>query len=600
MSRKKSKQKDNEKESDDELQLISAKLFKRSPKAYHEKIKDTRETSRGLARDSDEEDQIGEDDIIDPPYDLDALSAIISMSSELPQNIDAMKQNCEGYGYNLIPQVPEKEKKKFENQITEEANKLDDFFKYSSYQISFTKMRKNIREDLESIGNGYMEILRNEGKQVDGFEHIKAINMRLTQQDKDFTEVKIKKFNSQEYKYNEIKYKRRFRRYVQVINENKVFFKEFGDPRSIDARTGKEFTKEEASEASVNGLPFIAATEVYHFSLGGSESVYGLPRWIGTTPAIVGSRAMEETNVDWFHNKAIPPMVYMVSGGKLTKGAVDRIKEYSAAQVRGLDNYHKALILDAVGSGTPGSLEKNNVRIDIKELKQLKEGIFLEYDKSNQRKIRSSFRLPGIFVGATDDYTRATAKESKEVAEEQIFQPERADFDFFINRNIFPELDIKYHAFQTKSVPINNRKDETDLTFKQSRSGLAYKEQREKLDNINEVEIEDLDSDKVYMNIPSDLAKELLKSGHITLTDTMDDLKNGLVGIDLDEEEDEENEDNEDPDDENPPEEDNEESKEDKKTEKKAKKIIKLSPISQKVIDQLIKLKKVTSKIDSL
>ena len=42
----------------------------------------------------------------------------------------------------------------------------------------------------------------------------------------------------------------------------------------------------------------------------------------------------------------------------------------------------------------------------------------------------SSFRLPPIFVGITSDYTRATASESREVAEEQVFEPERVNPSF--------------------------------------------------------------------------------------------------------------------------------------------------------------------------
>jgi len=516
------------------IQEISSTLFIKKPKNYLNKLKDTRETSRGQARD-EEDDNIGDDNIIEPPYNLEALSELVGMSAELPQNIEAMKQNCEGYGYNLISTVEEEDKDRYKTAIKEEANRVNDFFEYSSYQISFTKTRKNLRGDLESIGNAYMEILRNEKGLIDGFEWIKAIDMRLTELDLEYTDIEFLKYDSSTKTYRVTKQKRRFRRYVQVINENKIFFKEFGDPRIINARDGKVVGEEEYKTSKENGTTIIPATEMFHFSLINSQSVYGLPRWIGATAAIVGSRAMEETNVSWFHNKAIPPVAFLVSGGKLTKGAVKRIKEYMVAQTKGLENYHNALVVDAIGSGTPGQLEKNNVKIDIKELQQLKEGIFIEYDKENRKKIRSSFRLPPIFVGATDDYTQATAKESKEVAEEQVFQPERSDFDFFINRNIFPALDVKYHKFQTKSVPINNRKDETDVTKIQSESGLSYLESRKKLNAINEIQVDEINSDKAYMNLPQAVALELLKTGAISLNDTMQDLENGLIeGVNLD------------------------------------------------------------------
>ncbi len=534
--RKKVSKEDSKEENSSEIQEIGVTLFKKSPFATQSKLKEERQTSRGTNIDDNEEGNSGEDNIIQPPYNLQALSSLISLSSELPQNIDAMKQNCEGYGYNLTETISDEDKSKKEDEVKKEKKRVDDFFKYSSYQNSFTKMRKKIRGDLESIGNGYMEILRDNAGELSGFEYIKGVNMRLTSLDKEFVMVDIKVFDSEKLEYKVVKYRRRFRRIVEVINEHKVFFKEFGDPRHINARNGLVIsdedlkTDQELDQEDKSRL--IVATEVFHFSLDVTESVYGLPRWIGTTPSIVGSRAMEEVNVDWFHNKAIPPLVYMISGGKLTKGAVERIQQFQNEQIKGTENYHKALVLDAVSSGNAGSLEKNQVKIEIKELKQMSEGIFLKYDERNSKKIRSSFRLPPIFVGATDDYTQATAKESKEVAEEQVFAPERADFDFFINRNIFPELDVRFHAFQTKSVPINNRKDETDITKIQGESGLSWKETRLKLQGINDIEITSVDDDKVYMNLPIDASLELLKTGVISLVDTMEDLEKGiLVGV---------------------------------------------------------------------
>ena len=77
--------------------------------------------------------------------------------------------------------------------------------------------------------------------------------------------------------------------------------------------------------------------------------------------------------------------------------------------------------------------------------------MFQEYSKNNRDTIRRAFRIPPIFVGSTQDYTRATAESSRRLADEQIFEPERTEFDRLINRIIFPAMGIVYHRFQSNT-----------------------------------------------------------------------------------------------------------------------------------------------------
>jgi capsid portal protein len=93
-----------------------------------------------------------------------------------------------------------------------------------------------------------------------------------------------------------------------------------------------------------------------------------------------------------------------------------------------------------LGPGTPP-------RIEVKPLtdQQLKDAMFMEYDGSNRRKVRSAFGLAPIFTGETEDYTRATAENSRLVDEEQIFRPLRMKHDYGLNRWLL--LDAQYLKF---------------------------------------------------------------------------------------------------------------------------------------------------------
>lgn len=448
---------------------------------------------------------------IEPPLDPYELAVMVQISNILPQCVEAMEQNCEGYGYNLNEVLEDEDKTPaIEAAMEKEKKFIKNFMKYASYETSFTKLRKRLRRDKETLGNAYMEILRNEKGDIDGFEYIKGITMRLGPLSKpiDFT---IYKKDEETLEYKQISYRKRFRTYIQLVGMEKVYFKELGDPRNINALTGEPISEEEMND---NENQPILANEVYHFFIDDPLGPYGTPRWSGNLVSVTGSRQSEEVNMDYFGNKTIPPMVITVSGGEFGKKTHQRIRDFLENEIKGKENFHNILVLEAQGAGNPHSLNKSGVDIGINQLTQMTDGMFQDYDKNNREKIRSSFRLPPIYVGLTDDYTRATAKESKEVAEEQVFTPEKADFDFFINHRIFPELGIKYFEFETKSAPIDNTRDMVDAIKVMNDTGATNEETRKMLKTINN-QIEELDPNEEgneWLKFPMRLAQMAVRS----------------------------------------------------------------------------------------
>jgi capsid portal protein len=54
-------------------------------------------------------------------------------------------------------------------------------------------------------------------------------------------------------------------------------------------------------------------------------------------------------------------------------------------------------------------------------------------------------------VGRSDDYSKSTAESSRRLADEQVFSPERDEFDALINRFLFPEMGVIYHKFKSST-----------------------------------------------------------------------------------------------------------------------------------------------------
>lgn len=456
--------------------------------------------------------------ILEPPYDLEVLSMMPELSSMLPQCIDAMKQNVEGFGYLLIPTITEKDNATLKKKTEEEINIATNFIEDINYDVDLETLRKTLRQDYESTGNSYVEIIRNQKGDIAGIEYVQAVSMRLTSTDKEYTEYKALKVDRAKHTIEEETREKRFRRYVQYKDEMTIFFKELNDPRDINRKTGMVISEEDKEKAENANEEIKLATEMYHFKQYNSRSVYGIPRWIGSTIALLGNRAAEETNYDYFDNKAIPPMVVAVSGGKLSDESVKRITNYVDQNIKGRENFHKILVIEAMPFKSSLTDPAKPMRIEFKELSQIKEGNFLKYLQDNDKRIRTAFRLPPLYVGASEDYSKATAKESRQVAEPQVFVPERRVFDNFMNKLIFPAINITLLKFQSKPAPYNQAEEWAEILETFSKTGLTAREIRKIIDTITEIRLEDYedkDENKRWLDVPLDLAIKEAGTGSV-------------------------------------------------------------------------------------
>lgn len=405
---------------------------------------------------------LAEGEVIEPPFDMLALSMLVEQNTEMEPCLAAMETNIEGFGHRFVPRIKtsvpggKQPPVSLMKRVESEKIQLENFFMYCTHE-SFVQFRQRLRRDLESTGNSYFEVIRSNSGKIQAFMHLPSYQMRLCRTDEDLVLTTRPILELQEngsVKVSKIKEWRRFRKFVQskstrrqnleVVKGYKLrYFKEFGDQRIWNNETGELANENLALDKRAN--------EVIHNTIYSARSSYGLPRYIGNLLSIYGDRAAEEINFVTFQNNNIPSMVVSVSNGQLTQGTVDRIQEFVSSQIQDSDNYSKFLIIEAEGEfeGEDGS----HVKIDIKPLvsEQHRDALFQNYSEKNQDKIRRVWRLPPILVGRSDDYTRATAEASLRLADEQIFAPERTEFDSLFNRLIFPDMGIRYHNFRSNS-----------------------------------------------------------------------------------------------------------------------------------------------------
>lgn len=412
--------------------------------------------------------------IIKPPLSQEELSVLAEYSSELGPNIDAMVIGIEGFGAKI------EQKKLTPAQIETHSEKIVHEKRWLETNIlenpnpdgSLRKLRKQLLRDRETTGNAYLELIPSlTGSKYASYNRIEPSTIWLTKSDDKFTRFS-QKYIDESLHLKDKTFLKRFRRFVQIVGKKKVYFKEFRDPRPIDARTGEVLrlrSNGQGQQVPVdkegNEVPKkCLARELYHFKIPTSRKTpYGMPRFTGNIIAIKGSRSSEESNILTQQNNNVPSMAILVSGGMLTEGSIQRVQEFVDTSIKGDLNYSKFLLIE--GESASDALSgSSSMKIDIQPLtnNQHTDALWSEYDKNNNTKVRRSFRHSPILVGQNEEASRDTAQEAERMSEKYVYNPEREELDEEWNK-ILVQQGVRFHKLKTSSPNVTNDSDLVEI-----------------------------------------------------------------------------------------------------------------------------------------
>jgi PBSX family phage portal protein len=357
---------------------------------------------------------------INPPYNPNTLAMIVERSNMLKQCIAAYVTNIGMNGFDVAPVTDGVE------MDPDEKATLQSFIDCANADESLMSVHSSIVDDYEIYGYGYLEVIRDKAKRISILRNAPAHTIRVCPKSK--TKIPIKYDIARGPRSVYITEYKTFRSFVQIVDGISVYFKEYGDPRKMDSRTGKyvDIIPEE-----------FEATEIVHFRQKSTDS-YGVPRWITQLPSILGSREAEEVNLRYFEDNTVPPMILSVSGGRLTSQSYNELRNAIHQQSVGKDRQHKILLVEAVPERDGLDEKGSAIQLKVDKLTDTRQsdGLFSTYDSSNQSKIRSAFRLPPAVVGLSQDVTFATANTSVFIAETQVYGPQRTVFDEIYNKRL--------------------------------------------------------------------------------------------------------------------------------------------------------------------
>lgn len=424
-------------------------------------VKPIQKAEGPTALDTQEANSAGE--FVSPPDPLAGFKNLVNNSNILPQCIGAYKCNIAGFGIGLRYKVDDKEETP---EMKEEWDRAQEVIDLLTIDMDTKEVFEDVIEGRETFGIAYLEVMRNPEGEVNQISYIRDIPSVQKTYPLDPPQMV-------DYIYNgkKIKRPRRFCKYRQQVGGSTIFFKEFGDPRVMDNRSG------EYTETGPDGetLPVqYRANEIIDFAIG--TNLYGQVRWMGQILGIDGSRSAEGLNNNYFRSGRHTPLMICVNGGTLTEESYTKLTQYMN-DIKGERGQHAFLVLEVENTDNRAEFdEAQKPAIEVKDLASIlqKDELFQDYIENNRKRVQSAFRLPDLYTGYTTDFNRATAQTAMEVTEEQVFQPERKSLAWAINNRLLNGYGFRYVEAYFLEPDISNPDDLFKiLTVAEKAGGLS-------------------------------------------------------------------------------------------------------------------------------
>jgi capsid portal protein len=210
-------------------------------------------------------------DIVNPPYDLDSLATLYDQSAIHNAAINARVMNTVGLGYEFTETLKSRRRvekaqddpaklERVRKNIQDLREELDELFESFNIEETLIETLVRVWQDCLTVGNGYLEVGRNNSGKVGYIGHIPATMVRVRRKRDGF---------------------------VQLSRSNKiqaVFFRNFQDLEMEDP---------------INSDP--SPNEIIHFKIYSPNSTYyGIPAAVSAATAIVGDKFAKEYNIDYF------------------------------------------------------------------------------------------------------------------------------------------------------------------------------------------------------------------------------------------------------------------------------------------------------------
>lgn len=355
-------------------------------------------------------------DIVNPPYDLDNLARLYDQSAIHYASINARVMNTVGLGFEFVETLKSRRKvekaqdnpaklERTRKELQDLREELDELFESFNVEETLIETLVRVWQDCLTVGNGYLEVGRNNSGKIGYIGHIPATMVRVRRNRDGF---------------------------VQLSRANKihaVFFRNFQDTEMADP---------------INADP--RPNEIIHFKMYSPNSTYyGIPAAVSAAAAIIGDKFAKEYNIDYFENKAIPRYAIILKGAKLSNKSKMELVNYFRTEVKGR-NHGTLVVPIPAGMGSDSDIKFEKLEAGIQDAS------FDKYRKSNRDEILIANRVPAPKVGVYDNANLAVSRDADKTFKIQVIGPDQAVIEKKINRLLSEFTDML--QFKLKKIDL--------------------------------------------------------------------------------------------------------------------------------------------------
>ena len=370
-------------------------------------------------------------DLIQPPYNLDYLSRIYEISPYNYAAINAKVANIVGLGFDFVETSKAKDAidsiddnkqlDRARRKIDRIKQELNQWLEDCNEEETFIETLIKVYTDLETTGNGFLEIGRTTNGKIGYIGHIPAKTMRV----------------------------RRLRDgFIQLLYGKAVYFRNYGDMDTPSPITSQEDRP----------------NEVIHFKkYTPMNNYYGIPDIVAAQNAMTGNELSGKYNLDYFENKAVPRYLITIKGAKLSPESERKLLEFFQVGLKGSN--HRSLYIPLPADSPDSKVEFKMEPVEANP----QESSFNNYRKANRDEILLAHRVPISKIGIPEGVNLSAARDADKMFKEQVCRPAQDILEKKLNRIISEMTDavqIKFNELTLTDEDTMSKIDERYLRMK--------------------------------------------------------------------------------------------------------------------------------------
>lgn len=363
--------------------------------------------------------------LVKPPYDFNHLMELKESNPIHAACIEAKADDIAGLGWQWVTDDNKKG-----NDSKRDA--VESVLSNCNPEFTFREILRAVWEDYETIGWGVMEIVTDGKGQVAEVYHMPGATVRAHKDGVLFAQ------------------------YREGIVR---FFKRYGDENNYDMDNGNKANNIEENKQ--------AGSVIVIRKAGGRSSYYGIPTYIASLGALVGSIQARDFNIDYFTSGGMPDSLLIVAGGDVAPEVSDTLKGFFNHEAKNAGRSKLAIL--------PVPAESEGVQVKVEKLTpEVKDASFRLYKQDNALEICVAHRVPPYRIGwpITGSLGGSTSEEMNEFYKASVVEPGQATLEHRLNTFLFAPFEMGEWKWKLKQIDTTDRGKDLEYATKGVAGGL--------------------------------------------------------------------------------------------------------------------------------